>query len=71
MKVVARTVNPDSGMTPGESEVMDALVMAWNRFAALPNTPADMHGDFIRSIHECQRILAQRIVSRTYPNYWR
>lgn len=71
MKVVAKSEDPDSGMTPEENEVMNSLVAAWNLFTALPNNRADAHGDFCRSIHECQRIIAQRVVARRFPNYWR
>lgn len=61
------------GMTPEETAAMESLAQAWNQFLQLPDAPplSDDLRDFRRSIHECQRIIAQRVVARHYPEYWR
>ena len=60
---------PISGLTAEEQAVMDALIAAWQGFATLAQTERD-RPDFCRAIHECQRILATRVVAREYPDYW-
>ncbi len=60
---------PISGLTAEEQAVMDALIAAWQGFVVLAQTERD-RPDFCRAIHECQRILATRVVAREYPDYW-
>lgn len=65
-------VSEQSGLTPDEQRVSDALVEAWNRFMVLKDAiPIDEHRDFQRAIHDAQRVLMNRIVRRLYPEYWR
>lgn len=55
-------------MPPEEQRVMDNLVAAWNGFLKLEE-PKDSVDDFRRSIHEAQRILAQRLARRHYKGW--
>lgn len=64
-------IHRPSGLTRVEKEVMDSLIDAWNRFLQLEGLHPDHVTDFRRGIHDCQRILASRVVSRTFPKYWR
>lgn len=64
------TVSHQDGLTHDERMVLSALVAAWEGYVALPNNKSDHTADFRRSIHECQRILAVRIVARHYPDVW-
>lgn len=59
-----------SGLTSQENEVMAHLVAAWSEFNRLSRLSPDHLTDFRRAIHECQRILATRVVKRDYPDYW-
>lgn len=64
-----RAGRPD-GLTIGEGAVMDALVSAWNAYAALPaQHPADQ-AEFRHGIHRCQDLLAVRIARRHFPKGW-
>lgn len=65
-------MSEQNGMTPEETEVMNALVRAWNCFLELPEAPplSDDMRDFRRSIHECQRMIAMRVIRRQYPGFW-
>lgn len=65
------TTNPETGMTADEERVVSALVVAWNEYMKLPRTISNDYMDFMRSVHECQRIIAQRVVARQFPGYWR
>lgn len=63
---------PESGLTPEEQQVMDALVEAWNRFKAIDEfISLDEQRDFNQAIHAAQQVLMGRIVRRLYPEYWR
>ena len=55
------------GFTAEEGEVMDALIMAWNKFVGLDRQHPDELRDFTDSIHRCQDLLAVRIARRIYP----
>lgn len=52
------------GLSKAEAKCMDSLVAAWNSFLPLGERNKDDMDDFRRAIHECQRILAMRIVRR-------
>lgn len=60
-----------SGLTPEEQLVADALVEAWNRFVALSDKTPDQQREFNEGIHQAQVVLMQRITRRLYPDYWR
>lgn len=60
-----------SGLTPAEERIMDHLVDAWNEFTGFIDVPRDDLDDFRFALHTMQRILAGRIVSRLYSDYWR
>jgi hypothetical protein len=60
----------ENGLTSEETEIMDYLVAAYNKFNKLRAQNIDDKNDFRRCIHEQQRILATRAVARKYPEYW-
>jgi hypothetical protein len=61
-----------SGLTPEEQLVSDALVDAWNKFMGLRDSIAiEEQQDFRKAIHDAQHVLMNRIVRRLYPGYWR
>lgn len=61
--------NPN-GMTPQETVVMDHLVEAWNGFVSLDETSAEERQIFMRAIHTAQNVIALRVLSRLFPDYW-
>lgn len=65
-------IHQPSGLTKPETEIMDHLVEAWNLFVELNDVSPDQPDfiDFQRAIHQGQRILAGRVVARTFPRYW-
>lgn len=64
-------VPTESGLTPEEQTVMDALVAAWDALMRLPDVvDGDEQAVFRESIHAMQRVLAARVVARAYPDYW-
>jgi len=57
----------NDGLTKEEGEVMDALVEAWNKFSSLAKQhPSDVP-EFCNGIHQCQHILAMRVLRKDYP----
>lgn len=63
----AESSDPKTGLTETESEVMDALILAWNKFQELGETHADFERDFRDAIHRAQSVMFFRIVRRDYP----
>jgi hypothetical protein len=62
---------PNSGLRADEQIVMNSLIAAWEGYVKLPvQHPSDQQ-EFLRALHECQRLLAIRIVRRAYREYWR
>lgn len=51
-------------MTPGEQNVLDALVQAWNAYADLPVEHADDTSDFRYGLHILQRQIMARPTRR-------
>lgn len=51
-------------LTLEEQECLDALAMAWNRFTALPVLHQWEGQEFMRAIHEAQKIVMARPVLR-------
>lgn len=64
-------IHQPSGLTRAEVEIMDHLIEAWSIFVELDERHPDRLADFRRGIHDCQRILASRVLARTFPKYWR
>ena len=58
------------GLTKKEQAVLLDLIAAWNNFLDLSDSTQDDVDDFRRSIHECQRILAARLIARQFPEEW-
>lgn len=54
-------------MTPEEQKVMADLVSAWNGFVALPRQHGDELDEFRHALHDLQRIVMVRQVSRIRP----
>lgn len=54
-------------MTEEEREVMNALILAWNKFLELEKTHPSHNKDFGDGIHKCQDVLIHKIVQRDYP----
>jgi transcriptional regulator with XRE-family HTH domain len=59
-----REVSDMVSLTPGEQAVIQALVEAWNLFAALPEEHADDVTEFRYAIHDAERIVLIRPVRR-------
>jgi hypothetical protein len=59
----------DDGLNDQEGEVMDALVEAVNKYAKLPRQHPDDLNFFVDAIHQCQMILAMRVVRRDHPGW--
>lgn len=57
----------ETPFTPQEQEIMDALVIAANKFTHLQETHPTHKRDFLDGIHRCQDVLIHRIVQRDYP----
>jgi hypothetical protein len=51
-----------------EQEVMDALVLAVNKYKELISTHPSHDCDFTNGIHQCQNVLIHKIVQRDYPD---
>lgn len=64
------SVDPKSGLTLDELEVMEKLTEAYKAFLKLPRQHPDEVRDFVDGIHRCQDTLAVRIVRRHYPQFW-
>jgi len=64
------TINPDTGLTPAEQAVHDALVEAVRAYNALPVQHPNEPRDFTDAIHRAQDLLAVRIARRHYPIGW-
>ena len=47
-------------LTNTETDVLDALATAWNRFVGLPQCHPDEVPDFRKAIHDAQRIIMAR-----------
>lgn len=60
----------DDGLIGDEAKAMDCLVEAVEYFNKLPiQHPADSE-EFATSIHDCQKLLALRVVRREHPEGW-
>ncbi len=57
------------GLSPEEQKVMMHLVLAMNEYSALTEPTPSFGGksEFGSAIHECQDLLALRVVRRDYP----
>lgn len=51
-------------ITDKETAIMSALSEAWNMFAEMDAAHPDNIEDFRRGIHQCQSVIAVRIVRR-------
>lgn len=60
----------DDGLTDAEGEVMNSLIIAFNKFCNLERQHPDEIRDFTDGIHKCQDLLAVRIARREYPKGW-
>lgn len=58
------------GLTPTETEVLDHLVAAWNKFLTIPGMPTEEVADFRRSINYCQQALGFQVAKRAQPEIW-
>jgi len=63
-------MNSRTGLSETEQEVMDALLLAYNKFCSLDRQHPDEGRDFTDGIHRLQDILAVRIARREYPEGW-
>lgn len=61
----------DDGLTEQEGMVMDALCKAFSAFKELESQHPDELREFVDGIHQCQDVLALRVVRRDYPAGWR
>lgn len=55
------------GLTEQEREIMDSLVLAWNKYTTLEMQHPSELVDFADGIHMCQKNLAMRVLRRDYP----
>ncbi len=56
--------------TKEESEIMDLLVKAHNKFIKLNRTHPNEIQEWITPFHLCQGILINRVVRRDYPGHF-
>jgi len=59
-----------NGLLEKEERIMSLLIEAFDLFQELDYHHQSDKEDFIRSIHDLQKILAMRVVRRDYPEYW-
>jgi hypothetical protein len=64
-------MNEPVGLTPQEKEVLNLTADCWNKWIELPDRVDHHDADFMRAIHEMQRILASRVAKRVNPEVWR
>lgn len=50
--------------TPGEQEVLDHLVAAWNAWIKLQHEHPQASGEFCQAIHTCQYLTGMRQIAR-------
>jgi hypothetical protein len=62
--------NQESGLTEDELLIMNSLIKAWDDFVCLPHMNSEDRDSFRAAIHQCQLLIAQRIVRREHPVYW-
>lgn len=53
-----------------EKSINDNLVAAWNAFVELKMTHPDHQDEFRKAIHQCQYIMGQRLLQRTFPDIY-
>ena len=56
-----------------EQNVLNALNDTWSAYLKILTTKIsidDDTNDFRQAIHECQRIIATKILARNYPLFW-
>ncbi len=69
-KIQTAKIDPKTGLTTEEKEVMDHLVDAVNKYALLPaQHPCELE-DFLNTTHRLQDILAIRVARRAFPEGW-
>jgi hypothetical protein len=74
-KLLDTKTNPTAGDLEGmglsseEQKIMLHLLLAMNRFSALvdPAPSTTCREEFAGAIHQCQHLLALRVVARDYP----
>jgi len=64
-------INAETGLQDEEQKVMDALVVAAEKFTRLPIQHPDDQTTFVSAIHTCQDLLGMRVARRAYPKGWR
>ena len=57
-------------LTKEESDVMDLLVEAHNKFIKLEKTHGMETSEWVNNFHKLQDILIARVVRRDYPDYF-
>ncbi|KKM03556.1 hypothetical protein LCGC14_1773210 [marine sediment metagenome] len=57
-------------LTEAERAILTALGEVWNDYCKLPDRRHANDRDFIRSIHEAQRIVGIRVARRVDPDFW-
>lgn len=59
----------DDGLLSEEEDVMNALVLAVEHYQKLPIQHPDEPRDFANAIHQCQQLLALRVVRREHDGW--
>ena len=54
-------------ITPAEKEIIDLLVLAWNKFIRLDEQHPCDKNEFMQGIHQAQQIIMIRDVRRNNP----
>lgn len=58
-------MNDKALLTPEEEEVLELLAEAWNKFVLLPFQQPGEQNEFMRALHEMQRLVLARPVVRS------
>ncbi len=69
MAPVSTDIDPASGLTGHESDVMDRIIEAWDAFLRLEPGAEDVR-EFRDAMHRMQAMLALRIVRRNFSSVW-
>jgi len=62
--------SPISGLTANEDTVMAHLAAAHRAFFDLPYHHPTAKHEWTTALHQLQSLVADRIVSRDYPQFW-
>lgn len=60
-----------NGLTQEEKDCASHLMSAWNKFLALDKKHPSDDAEFLKAIHDAQKMIALRVARRVDPNFWK